>query len=667
MEHLTEVVSSLENADKFVRLGDLNRALDEIVRVREKNPAIMYARAYEEYIRSIVLKQTELAENISDADSKETVIGRMLPILEKILDLAVKEVKRSAIHAGKQKDAAALKQQQEEELRNEERARSIGLTKKISDYLDRAKVFVTKRDFHNALNEVARAFVLNPTDERIVQAEEEIKALQERYEREIDAENKRKQIEESKRRERLTEERRVLRQQEKELEERKKEEAFKQARSQKIKEYLQIARGLFAEGKPDEALGQLAFLMVLDPLNEEVLDLNWKIRDAESKMTEEKIVLTKQRRQEEKKKAETIRKAIEKNLAKAEELLASEKFSDALRVVTQAYYIDPTNEKVIACEKRIMAAEEEVLRREEEQRRRSDEERRRKQEAELHRLSIEQQKRVQTRQRIDVESKLLRDEEEALLFLSKARGYYNQGDLDKALEQIAKAFKMDPFDDEISKLQHEILDAQKKAKRSRTLGVQPFPGPENQGDEQTVKLIDQHIVNVKQLRSTSRYREALDEIAQAYRLDPANEVLFALEAEIQQELLKYEHEQQVQQEGTKKDQGIKKSLALARDALSREAHAEASAWVDYAMSFDMQRIETIQLKEEIERSQRSREEQKASEDKEVIIQIHLSKAMEFLVENRPFEAIFEVDLALRLDPTHKEALALRIQLNEYES
>ena len=291
-EHLSEVIAFLKNADKFIRQGEILNALDEILCAREKNPTIMYARAYEEYVRSVLLKQTEESEQMDG--SKEAVIEQLMPTLEKILDLAIKEVKRSAVSAYKQKEVYALQKKHEEDQRNEEQVRAGGMAKKITDYLHRARELEKHNDFHNALNEVARAFMLDPTEERILQVEEEIKRSQEIYVRKEESVNAAKQKDENKKRELLLTQWHEQRRHEKEQEERKKEEAYKQARSQKIREYLQIARGLFAENRVEEALSQLAFVMVLDPLNEEVLSLNWKIREAQNKKQEEHLALKKQ-------------------------------------------------------------------------------------------------------------------------------------------------------------------------------------------------------------------------------------------------------------------------------------------------------------------------------------------------------------------------------------
>ncbi len=661
-EHLTEVIAYLKNADKYIRQGDIRRALDEILHAREKNPTIMYARAYEEYVRSVLLKQE--GENDAEVRSTDTLIGQVLPTLEKILDLAIKEVKRSAVSAYKQKEVIALQKRQEEEQRYEEQLRADGIAKKVASYLQRSRAFEAHNDFHHALNEIGRAFMLDPTDESILSVEEEIKKKQEAFVRKQEELDRQQHQEENKRREELSAQWQLQLKQETVEAEKKKAEAYKQARTQKIREYLQIVRGLFAENRIDEALSQLAFVMVVDPLNEEVLSLNWKIREAQSKKEEENIALKRQQAEEEKKKTEIIRLTARKSLEKAEEFLARGKFTEALRVITQAYYIDPANEDVLECEKRIMAAEEEMLRLAEEKRRHEEDERKRKQEAELHRLSIEQKKREQIRERIDVETRLLHDEEEILLYLSKARGFVSLGNYDEAVRQIALAFKINPFDEEIAKLQREIFDGQKKAKLSRKHSLLMITEPETAGDRELSEHIHQHIERAKKLRTEFRYQDALDEIAQAYRLDPMNEKLFALEGEIQQEFLRYQEQQQRTQALFKTDQGIKKSLAMARDAFSRDAYSEAQGWVDYALSFDMNHEEVLWLQGDIAAAQRLREAMKTHDEKELVIQSHLSKAEEFISAKLTFDAIFEVDLALRLDPSHYDALALRKRLLE---
>ncbi len=661
-EHLTEVIVFLKNADRFIRQGDINRALTEIVRAREINPTIMYARAYEEYVRSAIVKHDDASDAHDDpAISQKTIIDNLLPTLEKILDLALKEVKRSAFSAYKDKEMLALQQGREKQSQHEERLHAEGLEKKISDYLNRAKFFKSKGDFHFALNEISRAYLLNPTDERIKLIEEQVKASQEQNHDKDNEENTQQLSSELQQRERL-----LAELHDKRVDEKLKEEAYQQARSQKIKQYVHQVRSLFAENKIDDALSQLAFVSVLDPLNEDVLELNSKLRDAQTKMHEDSLAFKQQEDEAEQKKKEASQLIIQKNLEKAEELLLSERFSEALRLTTQAYFIDPANETTVGLEKRILEREEEFIQREEALRKQREEERRRKQEFDLHRLSIQQKKREQIRDRIESETKFLRNEEEVLLCLSRARGFLSISNFEEALAQIGKAFKINPFDEEIAKLQREIIDSEKRSKLSSRGGSKIISEDVKLSNETTVKIIQESIIKAQELRKSLQFQEALNVITEAYRHDPMNEILFGLEGEIQEEYLKYDEQQQAELLSSKNNQGIRKSLAMARESLSREAFGEAFAWVDYALSFDMKHMDTIRLRDEIEKAEVLFEKNREAKNKEDMIQKHLEVASQRIDEGRIIEAMLEVDIALRADPIHHGAIELRKRLEELQ-
>ena len=68
------------------------------------------------------------------------------------------------------------------------------------------------------------------------------------------------------------------------------------------------------------------------------------------------------------------------------------------------------------------------------------------------------------KEKVDLEAKQLKEKEEVLLCLSKARGFMSKSKYDEALSLVAAAFKINPFDEEISKLQQEIFTAQQKEK-----------------------------------------------------------------------------------------------------------------------------------------------------------------------------------------------------------
>lgn len=133
---------------------------------------------------------------------------------------------------------------------------------------------------------------------------------------------------------------------------------------------------------------------------------------------------------------------------------------------------------------------EEQRRKQEEELRRLEEERRRKEE-ELRRLEEERRRRQEDEKRRQDEEKRLREEERAQQekdkqdrfrsLVSNARMYYDSGDLERALVEIAKARVNDPSNEEAQELEATIKTAQGKpvveevvvAKREAPKAVRP--------------------------------------------------------------------------------------------------------------------------------------------------------------------------------------------------
>lgn len=652
---LTEVTSFLQNAALYIRQGNIMTALEEILHAREIHPSVMHLRAYEEYVRSILTKQRERVEAGLDASlALKQVTDEFLPVLDKIVTLALNEIKREATVAEKQQEIAALRQQKEAEMQREAELRAAAIAKKISLYLSRAQEFRRKNDFHNALNELARAFILDPTDNRIKQLEEEIKKLQEEKRLQEEREQDIRRHEEQQQRKRLFEEWQAQRQKEQIQQRKQEEEGYKKAREQKIHEYLQVAQTLFSMGKIKEALSQIAFVLVIDPLNEEALELNRQYRDAQissNKRDEKKL----QRKETEGKKEETLRNEIQMHLDAAKQFLKQKKYSDARNAAAQARIAAPDNDEIIVIEQAIAQAEEEESRQREEEIRQA-------REAELHRLAIEQKQREEQQEKAEREQKKKKQEEELSLNLSKARGYLSQNKFEDAIRHLNAAFRSNPFDQEIMNLQREILEAQKKQMQSKRVTGSPVSQSTVGQTEDAQAIMEKVVTVVEQYRHQHRYKEALDALAQAYKQNPLNNTLPVLEREIQKEYAEFEEHERRTGEIREREVRIKKSLANARESLSRESYGEAMAWIEQALSVDKHHVETLHLKAKIEQLQRSVNEQKARKEKEQVVLTHLNRAKDLNDEKRTAEALFEVELALWLQPDHPEALKLRSQL-----
>jgi hypothetical protein len=652
---LTEVTSFLKNAARYIHQGNITRALEEILHAREIHPSVMHLRAYEEYVRSMLTKQRERVEAGFDATlALKQVTDEFLPVLDKIVALALNEIRREAAAAEKQKEIAALQQQKETEAQREAELRAAAIAKKISVYLSRAREFREKNDFHNALNELARAFILDPTDHRIKQAEEEIKRQQEERRVQEEREHYTRRHEERQQRRRLFEEWQAQRQKEQVHQRKQEEEGYKKARERKIHEYLQVAQTLFSLGKIKEALSQIAFVLVIDPLNEAALELNKQYRNVQisPKKREEK---SPQQKKAEVNNEETVHQEVQIHLDAAKQLLKEKRYSDARKAIAQARVAAPDKVEITIVEQAIAQAEESESRQREEEMKQA-------REAELHRLAIEQQQREIQLAKTELDLKKMKQEEDLTLNLSKARGYLSQYKFEEALRYLNAAFRSNPFDQEVMNLQREIIETQKKSMQNLRVAGRTEPQSTKGEGENVQEVMGKVFATVEQYRQQHRYKDALDTIAQAYKRNPLNNTLPVLEREIQQEYVEYEERERRAAEIRERELHIKKSLANARESASRESYGEAMAWIEQALSVDKDHAETMHLKTEIERLQRSVNEQKVLKEKEQVVQTHLNRAKDLRDEKRTAEALFEVELALWLQPDHPEALKLRSQL-----
>ncbi len=644
-EHLKEVAIFLKLADKLVRGGDYKGALEEIAKARSRDPRNLYALAYEERVRSLVASQKE-------KKPEEGIIAPPIPqpipaALEHISNLAIVEAQRSAAVAAKQEQEIELRRKEEEERRKNEELRRQAIESKIVAFLTRSKDYLEKGDFNRALDEIARAYLLDPANEKIHAAEDNIRRVQEETRMRDEQERIRKQQEEERKRQELLKAQVARLQQEKEEKRRKEEEARRLAQQQKIAQYLQRARNFFEEEQFDEALSELAFVVVIDPLNEEVLNLERQIRDAQDRQQAYQIEQLRKREEEQRKKREAIITAIQKHIENAERLAQQEKFSEALRVLTRAYVLDPVNEALHACEKRIQLAQEEALRIADEKRRAEEETVRRQQEEELRKLELAERERALLGETEETEAKRRADREKVLQYLTKARNYMTEGRYEDALGEIALAFIVNPFDEDVKRMEQEIISAQSRIKAeaaSEAIEIEAEPVDQN------AEKISVHLSDASKFASEHEYSKALDEVAKAFMLDPLNETIQKFEGQLQKEFHEYQEEQKKRQEEENRRNALITHLKRAKEYLSHEAFDEALAEVADGFAYGAENKELHALETQIREAYQKWQEKQSEEQRNTQIEEHVLKAREYLAKELFDEAINSITQARVLAP-----------------
>jgi hypothetical protein len=466
-DQLKDVSVYLRRADKLVKDGKYESALAEIIKARTQNPKNLYAIAYEERVRSILTKARE-------EGSDKPIVSQKTPELEQISSRAIAEAQRSAEAATRMQERIESLKRQEDETRQAEAQRRDAIRKKVTELFDRAQELFRNGEYNRALDEVARINMIDPSNEEVTVFEEKVRQEQESAQKRAEEERFIQQAEEEQRRREYLKKELARIKREGEEKRRKEEEARKKAQQQKVNQHLARAKKLFSEYQYEEARSELAFIIVIDPLNEEMITLEQQIRDAEEKRQAEEMERYRRQQAEQQKKREATQAKVRKQIETAETYLINGKYSDALRVIAAAYVLDPLNETLQACEERILKTQEEARQRAEEERTRKEEELRMRQEEEMRRLIQNAQKRAAAGENAEEETRKKVDKQKITGYLKRAQLHLDDERFENALGEVALAFVIDPFDDEVIAFEKNILDAQER-KRSAGSSQQQEP------------------------------------------------------------------------------------------------------------------------------------------------------------------------------------------------
>lgn len=612
VDQLQEVAVYLRQADAYVKKGRYSEALEEIQKARECNPKNLYALAYEERVRSILSAR----KNNGTADQANLSTG---DDLEKISGRALAEAQRSAEIAERQKQQLEQMKRDESEMRNIEEQQRAAIRKKVYDLLLKAREYYSQKEFNRALDEVARIHLIDPSNDSASALEEQIRADQDKAAREAEKERlRRQQEEEKKRKEQLRAEIERIK---KEGEERKKreEEARVKAQQEKVKEHLVRARKLYEEEYFEEALSELAFVVVIDPLNEDVTELEQNIRTREEELHAAEIENRERERQKQLKIREETNKKIQRQIEHARTLVKQNKYSDAINVISTAYTLDPLNDELQKCEDEIFRAREAYLQKEEEERRRREEEQIKKQEESMRELIKSAQQRAlageggqSQRNKNEIKEKISR-------YLEKARTYLKNEQFENALGEIALAFVVDPLDEDITALEKEIIKAQDR-RRNGSMKKRPASAAttkNNKNEEARIKPKSEpvkqkqpeddvnsrskkaaaHIAEARRLRKLKEYNKARNELTKAFMLDPLNEEIKIFEAELQREYSK-------RQEEAKRIKSVRMYANRAKQYLAQEDFAKALEELETGLKSNPEDVELLQLKQRIQEAEK---------------------------------------------------------------
>jgi len=631
VEQLKEGAKYLKIADQLVREGKYDVALKEIAKARAANPANLYALAYEDRVRSL------LQANDQGEEKSREKRGRLKPAIEQLSSLAVVQAQRSLDNELKKEKALQNLQQEADERRSLDEVRKAAIQEKIQSFITRVIEYQAKADFSRALAEIDRAYLLDPMNEQVRILEGEIRNQLQVADRHKEMERQQlREEEEHQRSELLSSEQNKI---EQEIEEKKQrtEEARRAAQEQKVQQYIRQSKHLLAAGQLDDALSELAFVVVIDPLNEDVLSLERVIRERMEKERKEQQAHEIKEEEERVKRIEAVRVTVAKHIDRANKHVQEGEFDEALRVITRAYVIDPLSTDLQECEKSILSEQDRHVDALTEEQVRQKEERAKQREEELRSLEKAERDRLLQREHLEEERRKKEEKNKIGEYLTRARKYAHDNQFESALGELALAFVLNPFDEEVKEAEQEIISM----RESISLQAETQPNPAEEAAT--------HYENAQRMRQESRYEEALEELARAFVLDPLNPAIQNLDDEIHKE---YSEFQSAQRNTEEQEPSARGHLWWAMDHLERSEHEDALREVEKGLSLESGNEDLLTLRSEIESIIAGTSS----------IEECITRAGEFLAEAKYQKAMKEVEEGLNEFPNSIELLGLRSEI-----
>jgi len=661
-ERMKEVALLLKQADKLVKEGDLASALDLIAKARSYDSRHLYALAYEERVRTLLnAKQAEEAKKgtkQAPAPSEPTAEQKIAPSLQHLSNLAIIEAQHSAAVAAQQEQAVELHKKEEEAKSKNDELRRNAIESKIAAFLARANGYFQRKEYNRALDEIARAYLLDPVNEKIHTLEDTIRKAQEDSRRDEESERQRKMEEDRLKRQELLKSQSQQYQKEKEEKVKREEQERKRAQEEKVKQYLAHVNELYLANKLDEALSELAFVVVIDPLNEEVLRLEQRILEMQEKQQQQQLEQYQRQLEERQKKREAIVATIRKHIANADQLAKQQKFTDALRTITRATVLDPINDELQECERRILTLQEEHFRHEEESKRELQDQIRRQQEEEIKRIEHTDRERVLENESEENLARQQADKQKIQHYLGRAKQFLSERQFEVALGEVALAFIINPFDNDVKKVEQQILAEREEHQAKHQSTVQKALLDEEKSKSDVIGKIQMHLMEAERLRGMRQFSKAFNEVAKAFILDPLNLEIQQYEQKLQVEFDEFLAEEHVRRTQDEKSKVIQRHIQHATEFLERDLFEEALSEVAGGLLIDEHHHDLLALKQKITFAAEEWNGRQREESRNLEIQKLLVVAREYLTVEKFDEAKIAVNKALEFDPNRAESLSL---------
>lgn len=641
------IAALLEEADRHIKEGNFDTALEVIRSAQAQDQENLFALAYVERIQALLNARKGKGSGASG-----------------------KKASQFAPPAAAQQPSKNRADASASQIGPSE-GREAAFKNTIETIFARAREYQAGGNFLLAIEELGRVRLFDPANGQVAALEAEIrKAIEEGKAREAEELRKRQQEEEGRKRSLMELEQERVRQEEDQARQ-KEDEARRNAQQRKIHQYLTLAGEFLAAGKHAEASDQLAFVVVVDPSNAGAAELQRQIREAREKKRQEELDLRRRKEEEEQQRQAAVRAAIRKHIERSSGLAADGNYSEALRVITRAYVVDPLNEEVRVCEQRILEAQERAYRAAEEERLLAEQAAKQKREEELRRATEAERERLLAEQSAALEREKRVNKETIGKHLGQAEEFISSQRFHDALAEVAQAFAVDPFDEDVKRVEQMIVKAQEQ--QAAAIPAEP-EGAKREAPEETARReIGVRLAEAKRLQAEGDFARALDELTKAFVLDPLNVEVSTLEAEIEEELHSRQEAgggvpevsaeefqktvadlRQAAEEANGEPHPAGKTgrhVARARELMASGSYEDALAEVALGLTVDPDHAELKSIETAIWEAQNAPGPDGENSRR---VQIHLLEAEKFQMKGDLVSALDEVAKAYQIDPMDAE-------------
>ncbi|MEW5798533.1 MAG: hypothetical protein AB1728_05965 [Bacteroidota bacterium] len=351
-----QIAMLLIQADKYVKEGRLSAALEKIAEARTHDPAHLYAIAYEERVKALMLNHKKAEAHC--AEQKESLKSNENSHSSNGHSLETQVLKESTIPQSSPHSAPPIVnlptpvnvEDGKTVAPSAEKSSDNSLEKNIASMLSHAYHFFLRKEHNRALDEIARIYLLAPAHERARSLEASIRSA-------IRGQNGDRDLQKK--------ETAPVQNDENKTERNNANELRRTAISQKVNEIIGRISTLTGEKQYKRALDELTRGYILDPYHPQLKMLEEKIRNEEQNHTNQQNtsanipVVSVQGRE-----SDTISDRngkVSQCFKRVNDLLRYNKLEDALNELALVVIIDPFNEEAIKLEKTIIEAQHRQL------------------------------------------------------------------------------------------------------------------------------------------------------------------------------------------------------------------------------------------------------------------------------------------------------------------